>query len=341
MQHPDVLIAGAGIVGLSLALELHTQGARVAVLEAGEAMRQTSSAAAGMLAVDDTANPPQLHALAAFSLSLYPEFLDRIAELSGERVPFQTSATLESVLPADPEALPSPRELVPALAHDAPSFRLLSERSVDPRQLAPALVAAVRAANIPLYEWTPLTRLLTGAASVGVETPQGRFEAPVLVDAMGAWSPAPVRPRKGQMLAVRLPKAIELPSVLRTPEVYVVPRTEGPDAGRVVIGATVEDCGFDLEVHALDILTLHARAARLVPALATAEFLEGWSGLRPGTTDGLPILGALARQPRYLLANGAFRNGILLAPAIARVIAEVIAGRLPAIDLTAFRPERF
>jgi glycine oxidase len=121
----------------------------------------------------------------------------------------------------------------------------------------------------------------------------------------------------------------------------VVPRTEGPDAGRVVIGATVEDCGFDLEVHALDILTLHARAARLVPALATAEFLEGWSGLRPGTTDGLPILGALARQPRYLLANGAFRNGILLAPAIARVIAEVIAGRLPAIDLTAFRPERF
>ena len=155
---------------------------------------------------------------------------------------------------------------------------------------------------------------------------------------MGAWSPAPVAPRKGQMLAVQLPASLPLETVIRTESFYVVPRTEGPNAGRLIIGATVEDVGFDLEVHPLDILTLNAHATRILPALAGAVFLDSWAGLRPATRDGLPILGPTARQPRYILANGHFRNGILLAPATAHVITQLLFNETPATDLIPFSP---
>jgi glycine oxidase len=139
---------------------------------------------------------------------------------------------------------------------------------------------------------------------------------------MGAWTPAPVSPRKVQMLAVALPRALPLETVVRTKHIYIAPRTEGPNADRAIIGATVEDLGFDLTVHPRDILTLNAHATRLLPALAEATFLESWAGLRPATSDGLPILGATPRQPRYILTNGHFCNGILLAPATAHVVTQ-------------------
>ena len=339
MGSPDYLIAGAGIVGLSLALELDRRGAAVTVIDAGQAMQQTSSAAAGMLAVDDPANPPALHALASLSASLYPGFLDHIAELSGIRVPFQTTATLESGPPED--SLRNPRELVPSLHPGELHFHLLEERSVDPRQLAAALLAAVRATRIDFREHTSLQRLSATPHSVRVETSNGVFEASHLIDCMGSWSPAPVAPRKGQMLAVRIPDGVALACVIRTPDIYIVPRTDGPNAGRAIIGATIEDAGFDLTVHALDILTLNAKAVRLLPAFARAEFLESWSGLRPATADGLPILGPAPRQLRYLLATGHFRNGILLAPATALVISQLLHNEQPKIDLAPFAASRF
>jgi glycine oxidase len=158
---------------------------------------------------------------------------------------------------------------------------------------------------------------------------------------MGSWSPAPVRPRKGQMLAVRMPASLDLATVIRTPEVYIVPRTDGPNAGLAIIGATIEDAGFDLTVHAFDILTLNARATKLLPVLAEAEFVESWSGLRPATLDELPILGSAPRQPRYLLATGHYRNGILLAPATAHVMAQLLTGETPSVDLSPFSATRF
>ena len=157
---------------------------------------------------------------------------------------------------------------------------------------------------------------------------------------MGAWSPAPIRPRKGQMLAVALPPGLPLETVIRTEQVYIVPRTEGPNAGRAIIGATVEDVGFDLAVHPRDILALNHHATRLLPALAEASFLESWAGLRPATSDGLPVLGATSRRPSYVLANGHFRNGILLAPATAHVVAQLLFGEAPEVDLEPFAPSR-
>lgn len=314
------------------------------MLEAGRAARQTSFAAAGMLAVEDPANPPELYPLSRLSAALYPSFLDKIADLAGERVPFQTGATLEVLEEGSPEEpLASPRALAPQLAEDHPPMRLLAEHSVDPRQLGAALRKAVGALSerVEVREQTELQRVRTGPDGVRVQTSGEPMEAAQVIDCMGTWSPAPVVPRKGQMLAVRLPADFDLGTVVRSREIYIVPRTEGPNAGRAIVGATIEDAGFDLSVHSADLLRLNAYAERLLPRLAEAEFVESWAGLRPATADGLPILGATLAQPRYVLATGHFRNGILLAPATARVIAQLLLGERPDVALAPYAPDRF
>jgi glycine oxidase len=303
-------------------------------------MAGASTAAAGMLAANDPHNPAALQPLAHLSVALYPGFLDRVADLSGTRIPFQTNATLQAVAPTS-EHLADPTELIPQLAPCDHRFALLSEHSVDPRQLAEALLRAVRNTSIDLREETPLTRIAGTAEGVRVVTPSETLTTGYLIDCMGAWSPAPVRPRKGQMLAVALPESLPLETVVRTEKFYIVPRTEGPNAGRAIIGATVEDAGFDTKVHASDILSLNGQAVALLPELATARFLESWAGLRPATLDDLPILGATERQPRYVVANGHFRNGILLAPGTAHVMAQYLAGERTDVNLDAFSPSRF
>jgi len=333
----DVVIAGAGIIGLSLALELEQRGARVTVLDAGRALQQASSAAAGMLAADDPDNPPALHPLSRLSIELYPAFLDRLEALTGKRVPFQTSYALQAV--EDPTGtLDDPNILIPQLVPDPHHFRLLTENSIDPRQLAAVLASAVRSTSIDLREDTPLNRVAATPTGITANTD---IAADFLVDCMGAWTPAPVAPVKGQMLAVELPTSLPLEAVLRARDFHIVPRTLGPNAGRVIIGATVEHVGFDKAIRPLDILTLHARASALLPDLKEAHFIESWAGLRPGTADGLPILGATARQPRYILATGHYRKGILLAPATARVLADLLEGTAPVVDLSPFDAARF
>ena len=340
MASPDFVIAGAGIIGLSLALELHQRGASVTVLESGDALSQASTAAAGMLAAQDPHNPPALQPLSRLSTDLYPAYLDHIAQLSGSRVPFQTTSTLQAVS-ADAPALTDPTQLIPQLTPGIHRFALLAEHSVDPRQLAAALLASIRNTSIDLRVHTPLTRIQSTPQSLTAHTPQGSFSASFLIDCMGAWSPSPVAPRKGQMLSVVLPASLPLETVIRTEHLYIVPRTEGPQAGRAIIGATVEDAGFDTKVHPRDILALNIAAAALLPQLAQAIFVESWAGLRPAAADALPILGATPRQPRYVLATGHFRNGILLAPATARVIAQLLFGEHPDVDLSPFAPTRF
>jgi glycine oxidase len=124
--------------------------------------------------------------------------------------------------------------------------------------------------------------------------------------------------------------------VVRAPEVYLVPRSDG----RVVIGSTVEEAGYDKRTDVYTIQRLHQAAIRMVPALAQARMLEAWAGLRPGTPDALPILGATA-TPGYFVATGHFRDGILLAPITARLMAQVITGIKTDHDISAFSPARF
>jgi glycine oxidase len=214
----------------------------------------------------------------------------------------------------------------------------LAEHSLDPRQLASALLAAVRSANIEIREHCEF-HLASAPPNATV------------VYTTGAWVPEElrrtllVRPRKGQMLRVQLPPTLHtLREVHRSSEVYVVPRTLGPHAGTALIGATVEDAGFDTSTHSRDLTHLRELATELLPALASekdAPQLEAWAGLRPHTPDRLPVLGPAESGSHHFLATGHYRNGILLAPATAVVLADLIEGKSPALDLAPFALSRF
>lgn len=344
MQHSDICIAGAGIIGLSLALELDHRGARVTVLEQAEPLREASTAAAGMLAAADPDNPPALRPLSDLSISLYPSFLKRLRDLSGMEVPLHTSQTLQSL----PEHNMRTRglinvftlhDLLPQLTPGNHRFLLLNEHSLDPRELATALLAAVRATKINLRIHTKVLSANSAGNTIEVHTTAGIVHAAKFVDCTGAWAEH-VAPRKGQMLAVSLPPSLPLELVVRTPDIYIVPRTAGPRPTRAIIGATVEDAGFDKTVHPADIASLKAQAASLLPQLSEATLLESWAGLRPATPDHLPLLGANPSHSNQFLAAGHYRNGILLAPATAHVMAQLLTGETPSIDLSPFSPSR-
>jgi glycine oxidase len=348
MDRPEICIAGAGIIGLSLALELNHRGATVAVYERGIPTAQATTAAAGMLAAEDPKNPLELRALADLSLSLYPGYLAQIESLAGEAVPFQTSTTLEASRQSQAISSGQVQALLPQLVPGSHRFVRLEEHSLDPRQLAQALLAAVRARRIPVHTDSPVLEVRSQKDGVEVFTPSECVAAKRFIDCTGAWAgvsaelpPQTIAPRKGQLLALELPASLPLDIVVRAPEIYIVPRTKGPNAGRAIIGATIEDKGFDTSVNPEDIARLHARAAMLLPALASARVLESWAGLRPATADGLPLLGALPGRPNHLIAAGHYRNGILLAPATAVVLADLIAEATPMVDVERFSPERF
>jgi glycine oxidase len=352
MQHPSICIGGAGIIGLSLALELHHRGIPVTVLDQSSPLAEASTAAAGMLAANDPNNPPQLQSLADLSLSLYPDFLDHLCDLSSIRVPFQTHTTLQALPPSAPSTVGTltPEglaRLLPALNPGDHRFILLEEHSVDPRQLATALIAAIRATSIDLRSNTPVLSTRSIDNAVEIHTPTGTLHAKQFVDCTGAWASATSRlpsiqvvPKKGQMLAVSLPPSLPLQVVVRTPDIYIVPRISGPNAGRAIIGATIEDAGFDKTVHHSDIAHLRSLATALLPQLADTPQLEAWAGLRPATPDGLPLLGALSAPLNHFIATGHYRDGILLAPATAHLMAQLLSGESSSVDLTPFHPTR-
>jgi glycine oxidase len=328
LQESDVLIAGAGLIGLALALELDARGMRVTVLERDEAMGQASTAAAGMLAVHDPDNPAELLELSEYSGGLYPAFVARLEKLSGLLVPMQTESTVQY--------LPGGGTIE------------LREYSLDPGHLAPALLAAVRSRKIVLHEHTEFVSSMAGENGREVCAAGGEvFHAGAVVYATGAWAGAvgiEVAPKKGQLMRVQLPASLAgLRQVHRRGHTYVLPRTVGPQAGSALIGATIEDAGFDTEAHEADLLTLRRNAAELLPALGdagAAPMIEAWAGLRPVTPDFMPVLGASSVRGEFYAA-GHGRNGILLAPATAVVMADVLEGKMPQVDVARFSAERF
>ena len=348
MKRPDVCIAGAGLIGLTLALALNRRSLSVLVLSAGDALAEASTAAAGMLAVNDPDNPPALLPLSLYSRSLYPALLASINAIAKTSVSFQTHNTVQVLA----STATSPASLLHALLpHAAPGdlhARTLAEESVDPRELAPALLAAVRASRVHLQTTTPVLSTRETSGSVFVQTETGEKEAGLFVDCTGAWSLSSahlpslrVVPRKGQMLTVPTPASLARGIVLRSHAVYMVPRLGGPRAGQTVIGATVEDAGFDRSVHPGRLRALLESAAALLPELKAATILESWSGLRPATADLLPALGRLPGSERLFVASGHYRNGILLAPGSAEILAQSMLGETPVLSLSPFAPGRF
>ncbi len=356
MQSADIVIAGAGVIGLSTALELSSRGLRVVVVERGRAMSEASWAAAGMLAAHDPENPEALRALSELSLSLYPEFLDRVRSLSGSTISFRTRIALQGTRRdhtfSDAEARAGRRltevevaALIPELRPGNREFLQLAEPSLDPRDLCAALPIAVRAAGVQLMEETAFVSVRPSERGVEVETSSGAIAAKAFVNCCGAWAGQiqmgaadvqrlPLEPRKGQIVTVRVHEPLGY--VVRTPETYLVPRGDG----RIVIGATVERAGFDKAVQAEVVRTLVAEAAALWPPIGSAELVESWAGLRPGSSDGLPVMGPCGAENCWV-ATGHFRNGILLAPSTARVMSQWIRGEKPQVDLSAFSCDRF
>jgi len=219
----------------------------------------------------------------------------------------------------------------------------VSEHSVDPRALTAAATKTAKARGVDFSSGDPVTAVnLSDGQATGVSTTKTSFLSSKVVNCAGCWSgqipphQLPTRPVKGQMLCLVMQPRHLLKHVVRTPDVYLIPRSDG----RLLVGATVEEAGFDKRTDIATIQRLHRAALELVPGLKDAKILEDWAGLRPGTPDALPILGT-TRIPGYFVATGHFRDGILLAPITAQVMAQVISGETPSDDLSAFSPQRF
>jgi glycine oxidase len=358
MKTWDVIVIGGGIIGLSLSLELRRSGARILVVERGEPGREASHAAGGMLVDSDVETKSALLALAKASARMYPEFVREVELESGMKADLRDQGTIvfhgaEESDQAAKSGLKSLsaaelRELEPGLAEsELAASRLaayyLEERSVDPRALTVAVLNAARRSGVDFSSGDEVlgVNISDGAVS-GVTTNKTYFLASKVVNCAGAWSGQiaphafPTRPVKGQMLCLLAPTRELLKHVIRTPEIYLIPRSDG----RILAGATVEEAGFDKRTDTETIKRLHRAAIATVPELKNAKILEDWAGLRPRTPDSLPILGATA-TPGYFVATGHFRDGILLAPVTARVMAQVMEGRITDHDIGAFSPARF
>jgi len=364
----DAIVVGAGIVGLSLAIELNKLGLRVLVVDKGEPGREASWAAGGMLCDFPAETPLALRELASASAGMYPEFVRELEDASGLEIDLRSVGTLvlshvetglrpvsagQSPATTPAYALPRPlAELEPALrildgAEHGLTPLFVKERCVDPRHLSAAAIAAARHRGIDFASGDRVlaVEVANGKAS-GVRTNKTQFAAGMVVNCAGAWAgqigphPFPTRPVKGQMLCVAMPQKELVRHVVRTvgrtSDVYLIPRSDG----RMLIGATAEEAGFDKQTVPETIQRLRQSALDLVPKLVDARILEAWAGLRPGTPDGLPILGATPTRG-YFVATGHFRDGILLAPVTAKVMGRVIAGESPGVDLSAFAAARF
>lgn len=364
----DVVVVGGGLIGCAIAGELARRGARVMVVERAEPGIGASGVAAGMLApLAEAPEEGPFSTLAQASFELYPEFVARLQAASGIDVGYRRDGKIELALDEareselrraysryleaghDVEWLDgvAARLLEPELATGVLGGLYISrEQQVDIRYLARAAWIAASRDGVRFRLGTPVAGVvLRGEKVRGVRLADGtELETGRVVVAAGSWSaqlaglprPLPVIPVRGQIVVLESCPPL-LDRTVGTGRCYLVPRRDG----RVVVGATMEMAGFDDRVTGAGVHGLLDAALEAVPALADAEVVELRAGLRPGTPDGLPILGADPHASGLFYATGHHRNGILLAPITARLLAEVLTGQEPAIPLSPFAPERF
>ena len=355
-QHSEVLIIGGGLIGLAIALELRQRGAQVTVLSCSF-QEAAGHAAAGMLAPHAEGLPPgPMLDLCRRSLTLYPDWVQKLERLAGQDVGYWPCGILGPRF-ENPTPLPSDypgrwvttaelENLQPGLSPDLTgSWWFPEDGQVDNRSLLKALRVAALDLGVDLREGVTVTALLQrhGRIQRASTDVAGDFEAAQYVLAAGAWSqdltPVPVQPRKGQMLALQVPEgyphAQPLKRVLFGEHIYIIPRQDG----RLIVGATSEEVGFIPHCTAAGLHQLLSEALRLYPALAEFPVQEHWWGFRPTTPDQLPILGP-GECTNLWLATGHHRNGVLLAPITAQLTADALNGSLDPM-LESFSWRRF
>jgi glycine oxidase len=346
----DTIIVGAGIIGLSLAIELRKRGLSVLIVEKGQPGREASHAAGGMLVDFPPETNPSLQALANASTRMYPEFVHELEDESGRKIDLRSQGTLYFLHDDQPVGLrdqyPAPAtlsELEPAFAPSSEIPLFLRERCVDPRDLTQAAIAAARHREVDFSSDDEVIEITVARDSTsGVRTRKTHFAAGIVVNCAGAWAgqispiPVPTRPVKGQMLCVAMPEKELIRHTIRGRDVYLIPRSDG----RLLIGTTLEEAGFDKQTVPDTLQKLRQAALDLVPRLADARILEAWAGLRPGTPDNLPILGR-TEISGYFAACGHYRDGIMLSPITAHLMAAVISDQPTSFDISKFSPARF
>jgi glycine oxidase len=364
----DVAVVGGGVIGCAVAYYAARAGARVIVLERDGLGAEASSAAAGMLApLAEDARPGPFLDLALASLARYSPLADDLRAITGLDVELQTAGLLRLALDDAAAAryqanlgwqaalgLPvrwldaaATRALEPLVPSDVRGAVLsAAEHQVNPSRLVEALARAAMAHGAELRQGAPVQGLArAGARVVGVRLAGETLAAGHVVLATGAWSaaggdwlgtPLPVAPVKGQMIAIRPVGALPR-HTLYGHQGYLVPKADGT----VHVGATVEQAAFDRRVTAAGVGSLLALLPALAPALADGAFVRAWAGLRPGTPDHLPLLGAVPGLEGISLATGHYRNGILLAPITGELVAQAALGRVPSLSLAPFEVARF
>ena len=371
MRTYDVAIIGGGIIGASIAFELAAEKLRVGVFDRQEPGCEASWAAAGMLSpAPDSPRDLPLVPFAKESLRLYPNFVQAIEEISGKPCAFAREGAIELFYSTDAEAqcrarlrslnelgiaaelisADAARRTESAISASARAALWLSEEgSVEPRLLMEALLTAARHRGIDIRANCGVTQIVReGDRCTGVIAGGEKISAAHVILAAGCFSGqiaraeslgqlGLTRPVRGQMIALRPANgAAGLRRVVRSERGYLVPRRDG----RIVAGSTTEEAGFEKHVTAAGLRKIIDGAVELCPELAGAQIVETWAGLRPGTPDDLPILGP-ADLSGLWMATGHYRNGILLAPATAKLVREWIVRGRTTFEVDAFSPLRF
>ena len=376
MIHKKIIIIGGGVIGLGIGWQLAKAGAAVTIYERAEVGRAASWAAAGMLAplAEAHSEEPELLKLGCQSLDRYPQWtaeLEADAEMSiGYRVEGTLIVGLE---PDDTHQLRhlyeaqrqlgldvdwltgrEAREIESALSpRVTAAIHCASDYQVDNRFMVTALQRAYQAYGGVLCENSAIERVvIKNGIMTGVQTQDGFQNADIVILSAGCWSSQiagvpdtilpPVRPVKGQMLALQMEEGIAINSVIRTVRarypmsVYLVPRTDG----RLIVGATSEEMGFDTRLTVGGVFELLRGAWEAVPGVYELPILETWTGLRPGSRDNAPILGKTPIE-NLIYATGHYRNGILLTPITAYEISKLILTGETSETIAPFQLNRF
>lgn len=366
MKTYDAVIAGAGIIGASIALELAEAGLRVALFDAREPGREASWASGGMISpAPENAGMIPFMPISLSSVSLYPDFIRRVEAASGMSVGYRQKGAIDVLLDGNiqeelttvvalqhgvglrAEALTADRvrSMEPALTEDtqAAIFRP-DEASLNTRAFTDATLKAAQHKGVEIHAHNGAKALWKeGKRCKGLTLENGQVEAKWTVIASGSFSAkidgaapyAPVQPAKGQMIALRC-EAVQIERILWLEHKYLVPQLDG----RIIAGSTIEHTGFDHDVTAGGVELILREVMRMVPGLASARIEETWAGLRPDSPDHLPIIGP-TDVDGLLIATGHFRSGILLAPVTARLIQEWVTKQNVSVDWSRLSPMRF